>query len=331
MPSDLESYSVLRGAYATLDASRPLDDDVLTAFVFGSDSPCPQDSRCVRIDLAPMAGSARSEVWRGRGSVSVGTTGPIHYAHDGNFFVGWISIDEGHFGGLLEATESAYLRLLGFHADSHYQHVWRVWNYIAAINEGAGDDERYRQFCLGRARAFTYTQGRLPDIGYPAASAVGKKGGPNSLDICWIAGREAGSAIENPRQVSAYHYPRQYGPAAPSFSRAMIVPDQLLLISGTASIVGHASLHSEDLHAQLRETLMNLDALLKQAQSVGHVRSPNLGQKSLVKAYVRNPRDTGTVERAVRTQFGEAVPILVLAADICRSELLVEIELAHRD
>jgi hypothetical protein len=58
--------------------------------------------------------------------------------------------------------------------------------------------------------------------------------------------------------VSAYDYPRQYGPAAPSFSRAALTPDPLLLISGTASIVGHASVHLGDVTAQLEETLANL-------------------------------------------------------------------------
>jgi chorismate lyase/3-hydroxybenzoate synthase len=261
--------------------------------------------------------------------VHVGTAGPIRYVEDGNCFAGWMSIDEGRFGGLLEATEAAYLALLRLHADSPYRHVWRVWNFINAINSGRGDDERYRQFCLGRARAFAATQGRSPAVGYPAASAVGKRDGQNSLEVCWIAGREAGSAIENPRQVSAYHYPRQYGPAAPSFSRAMAVPGSLILISGTASIVGHASLHEEDLDAQLRETLLNLAAVLERAHAGGQAPSAELGANSLVKAYVRHEADAGTVQRALRKQFGETVPTLILAADICRSELLVEIEIAH--
>ena len=158
---------------------------------------------------------------------------------------------------------------------------------------------------------------------------MGKKGGPHSLQVCWIAGREAGRTVENPRQVSAYNYPRQYGPAAPKFSRAMVVPGPVHLISGTASIVGHASLHEQDLDAQLRETLINLDALLVQAQPDGQPRSANLDRNSLVKAYVRHRGDAAVVEHTLRERLGGAVPILVLAADICRSELLVEIEVAY--
>jgi chorismate lyase / 3-hydroxybenzoate synthase len=330
MPKNPASGSALRGTFETLDPSRPLDDDVLTAIVFGSDTPCPSDLRAVRIDLEPLAGSARSEVWRGRGPARIGTAGPIRHVENGEVFAGWMSLDESRFGGLLEATEAAYLGLLRLHADSPYQHVWRVWNFVAAINEGNGDCERYRQFCLGRARAFAATQARSPGIRYPAASAVGKRTGPRSLQVCWIAGREPGAPLENPRQVSAYHYPRQYGPAPPSFSRAMAVPGRLLLISGTASIVGHASLHDEDLAAQLHESLMNLDALLSRAQASGQLQSAKLDATGLVKAYVRQRSDAAAVERALRERLGETVPILILAADICRPELLVEIEVAHQ-
>jgi chorismate lyase/3-hydroxybenzoate synthase len=247
---------------------------------------------------------------------------------NGDVFAGWMSIDESRFGGLLEATEAAYLALLRLHAESPYRHLWRTWNFLAGINEGRGDDERYRQFCLGRARAFAATQDSRSTTTFPAASAVGKRGGPHSLQVCWIAGREAGLTVENPRQVSAYNYPRQYGPAAPKFSRAMVVPGPVHLISGTASIVGHASLHEQDLDAQLRETLINLDALLVQAQPEGQPRSASLDRNSLVKAYVRHRGDAAVVEQTLRERLGGTVPILVLAADICRSELLVEIEVA---
>ena len=329
MPGQPEKSSILRGAFEALDPSKALDDDVLTAIVFGSTTPCPKDPRTVRIDLEPLAGNLHAEVWRGRSTSRLGTAGPIRYVENGDVFAGWLSIDESRFGGLLGATEAAYLALLRLHAESPYRHLWRTWNFLAEINEGQGDEERYRQFCLGRARAFAATQDHPSTTTYPAASAVGKQGGQHSLQVCWIAGREAGSTVENPRQVSAYDYPRQYGPAAPKFSRAMVVPGPVYLISGTASIVGHASLHEENLDAQMHETLTNLDALLKRAQPEGQPQSARLDRNSLVKAYVRHRGDAAAVEHTLRQRLGDAVPILILAADICRSELLVEIEVAH--
>ena len=329
MPQDPSPHAGLRASYAALDPREPLGDDVLTAVVFGEETPCPQDPRVLRIDLEPLAGSARCEVWRGSSRPRLGTAGPIRHVEDGKFFAGWLSMDESRVGGIVQATEDAYVGLLRLQADSPYRHVWRVWNFIAGINEGQGDDERYRQFCLGRARAFAAIGGTNPVIGYPAATAVGRQGGPRSLQVCWFAGREPGTTIENPRQVSAFHYPRNYGPAAPSFSRAIVVPGPLYLVSGTSSIVGHASLHHGDLEAQLSESLVNIDALLHRAHSAGHVVSPTLGAGSLIKAYVRRHGDAAKVACGLRDHFGPEVPALVVAADICRSELLVEIEVLH--
>ena len=321
----------LRARYEALAPGSPLDDDVLTAVVFGAQTPCPADPRCLRIELEPLAGAAHTEVWRGRGPARLGTSGPIRHVDDGAHFAGWLSLDEQRFGGLLEATEAAYLAILDLHADSPNRHVCSIWNFIEAINEGDGDEERYRQFCLGRARAFAASRGRPPGIGYPAASAVGKQGGPRSLQVCWFAMREPGLAIENPRQTSAFHYPRRYGPAAPSFSRAMIAPDDTLYVSGTASILGHASVHPRDTAAQLAETLANLEALLQRALASQRLQGGKLGADSLLKVYVRHARDASLVERMLRRHFADEVPLLILAADICRAELLLEIELVRRD
>src|SRR3546814_17247700 len=71
--------------------------------------------------------------------------------------------------------------------------------------------------------------------------------------------------VENPGQVSAYRYPRQYGQQQPSFARAMLPPPgsaMPLLLSGTASVVGHATAHVGELLAQLDETFNNFDALV---------------------------------------------------------------------
>jgi chorismate lyase/3-hydroxybenzoate synthase len=320
----------LRVTYSRLRVEEPLGDDVLAAIAFGGNTPCPDDPRCLRVDLEPLAGAGLSEVWRGAGTARVGTTGPIRHVDDGECLAGWIELEEGRCGGLIEASEAAYRSLLQFHAQSPFSHVWRIWNVITAINEGEGDDERYKQFCLGRARAFAAAQATSPGIGYPAASAVGKPTGARTVQVCWLAGRGPGATLENPRQVSAYHYPRRYGPAAPSFSRAMLTPHPMLLISGTASIAGHASLHPGDALAQLDETLANLDGLLRQAHTHAGFGSARLGAESLVKVYLRNISDAAAMESRLRERLGHEVPLLILAADICRSELLLEIEVVQR-
>jgi chorismate lyase/3-hydroxybenzoate synthase len=326
MPREPGTCQSLRVEYTPLDPLKPLDADVLAAVVFGADGPRPADPRCLRVDLQPLAGRGLAEIWRGAGRVSLGVTGPIRHGDDGTVLAGRMDLEEEGHGGLAGAAEAAYRELLAFHARSPFRHVWRIWNFVTAINDGDGDDERYKLFCLGRARAFAAAQPTGSDIGYPAATAIGKPRGARTLQVCWIAGREPGATLENPRQVSAYRYPRQYGPAAPSFSRAMLAPGPTLLVSGTASIVGHATAHPGNAVAQLDETLANLMALLARARAAGHADAARLGAKGVLKVYLRAGVDTGTVERRLRERLGTDLRLLILEAEICRSDLLVEIE-----
>jgi chorismate lyase/3-hydroxybenzoate synthase len=127
--------------------------------------------------------------------------------------------------------------------------------------------------------------------------------------------------VENPRQVSAWRYPRQYGSTPPSFARAMSLPAlDALAISGTAAVVGHASAHHDDLDAQLEETLVNLEALLASADM-----SAGFDTQSPLKAYVRHGADAARVHDFLQQRL-PGVPVLLLHGDICRGELLVEID-----
>lgn len=330
MPADPTSTLLLRASYEEAATDRPVEDDVLLTVAFGSHGPSPYDQRCLHIDLAPLAGAASVEVWRGIGPARVGTAGNVHYAEDGQHLAGWLCIEEDAAGNLPDATEAAYRSLLRFQAGSPYRHVCRMWNYVADINAGEGDEERYRQFCLGRARAFATEMADAPAFGYPAATAVGKRDSARTLEVCWIASRSPGITVENPRQVSAFEYPREYGPASPSFSRATVTADRLLLVSGTASIVGHVSMHAGNLADQIDETFRNIDALVQRSTAERLIKPAPLDSDTIVKAYLRDASDAASVAQELHRRLGPSVPVLLLAADICRSDLLIEIELAHQ-
>src|ERR1041385_31469 len=114
-------------------------------------------------------------------------------------------------------------------------HLIRIWNHIAGLNDGDGDAERYRRFCIGRHEAFTaagWSKER-----FPSASGVGMREG--ALAVYALAAGDQGVQVENPRQVSAYEYPRSYGPRSPSFARATIAAG-LLLTAGTSSVGGRS-------------------------------------------------------------------------------------------
>ena len=133
--------------------------------------------------------------------------------------------------------------------------------------------------------------------------------------------------IENPRQTSAYHYPPKFGRHSPIFSRACVLNASAgtsLFVSGTASIVGHETIHQGDVGAQTRETMANINALLDEANRVGQRRFSLDGLK--FKVYVRRPSDLGAIEGVLARWLRPSTPIVYLQADVCREDLLVEIE-----
>lgn len=293
--------------------------DTLAVLGFGAQAPASDDPRYLRVGLAPLGLAAPLEVWRAAGAVRHGRDGPLRWASDGDWLFGALELDEAGHGGIAAASAEAYRRLLEFSAASACPHVLRVWNYLDAINTGAGDAERYRQFCSGRALGI----GTRWAQGFPAASAIGRCDGVRELQVYWLAARVPGVAVENPRQVSAWRYPRQYGPHPPAFARALRAPTARaqLHVSGTAAVVGHASCHDEDLAAQLAETFANLDSLFSSAGAPA-----GFAPGDLVKVYLRRAGDAAAIAAALARRLPAAVRPLLLHGEICRRELLVEID-----
>lgn len=138
--------------------------------------------------------------------------------------------------------------------------------------------------------------------GFPAATAIGHHADEALLQVYLLATDRPGTRVENPRQVSAWRYPRQYGRTPPSFARATLLPaGDVLAISGTAAVVGHASAHAGDIDAQLAETLRNLDALL----AAGGL-PPGFDRSAPLKAYVRRPEHAAAVAGFAATHFPQA-------------------------
>lgn len=312
----------LRVEYANASATDALaQPDTLAVIGFSGTPQAHADPRWLRVRLRGEA-SAPLEIWRTSGRVAHDRDGELAWSSDGEYAFVALDVDEATHGGISHAAQHAYATLSRWSHASATPHFLRIWNYLDAINEGSGDAERYRQFCAGRAAGMDGMFGSS----YPAATAIGLRDGQRSLQVYALAARIPGCAIENPRQVNAWRYPRQYGPAAPGFARAMRAPtaSPQLYISGTAAIVGHASHHPEDIAAQLDETLANVRSLLDAA---GSQASP--AARSPLKVYVRHAPDLPVVRSLLRARLGDTVPLLLLEGDICRRELLLEIEGIH--
>ena len=273
------------------------------------------------------------EVWRVAGSEVYLSNGGasesrVHYRFCEELLFGSITIEEadGNSAALLRATTSAYREIFAVLKQTEHRHLIRVWNYLPEINREADGDERYRHFNSARQQAFR-NSGRAAFSTVPAASALGSPAG-SPISIYFLAARRPPQMIENPRQTSAYHYPPKFGRHSPMFSRACVLGESAgtsLFVSGTASIVGHETIHQGDVAAQTRETMANINALLDEANRVvGSARYCLDGLK--FKVYVRQPSDLGAIEAALAGSLRSSSAVVYLQADVCREDLLVEIE-----
>ncbi len=273
----------------------------------------------VDVPLRPLAGGPL-EVWSAAGAVRRERSAGIELAAAGDVLFGFTAVPAAEPGELEQRTLDAYTRILSCVGD---RRLYRFWNTVPAINDEEDGLERYKLFCRGRSVAFERRFGRDFPAHLPAASAVGSRGG--DLTVAFLAGPGEPEHRENPRQVAAWAYPPRYGPRSPSFARATRLPAQVgggVLISGTASVLGHESMHAGDLGAQVEETARNIEALLADAAEPGR-RAPAL---ELAKVFVKRASDLGAARAAVERRIGAATSALYLEADICRAELLIEIE-----
>jgi len=276
------------------------------------------------------------EIWRTPGRIESGQRARVRYRRDENVLFGCIEVPEvdvlpavdsrtaENHTALHAATEEAYREIFSVLDAVGYGNLLRVWNYMPGINAESFGTERYWQFNKARREALMAC-GRDVTGNVPAACALGSTGGP--VVVYFLASRSAPKVIENPRQVSAYQYPPKYGPR-PVFARASVLQDSaatMLFISGTASIVGHETFHIGDVGAQTRETLTNIAALLGEANRVAGAARFALGSLAY-KVYVRHSADLPIIRAQVTSTVGPHARVLYLRADICRQNLLVEIE-----
>lgn len=322
---------------AFLEKPAQWKNSVLGVFCFSADAidkqtPADPEIPCMRVPMQRLdTDEAIYEVWQGNGQLAQGQRDTIHYRHNDDVLFGVIALPETIFEAdtgktpLQQATESAYRQVFALLDTLRYPHPIRFWNYIADINTHSFGLERYRQFNLGRQDAFL-AHGRDVMGNVPAACALGSARGP--LTIAFLAGRTAPLSIENPRQTSAYRYPKEYGPRSPTFSRASLVhlgQDQVLFISGTASVVGHATLHPADVVAQTRETMANIKAVLTEANRLTSRHEFDLASLNY-KVYVRHPADLAQIRAELEHCVGSTPRAAYLQADVCRRDLLLEIE-----
>ena len=302
-------------------------EDVLAVFEFGRSPLDSSDPRHVPVALTQLDSPKRLEVWRSEGPVKTGSWDQLRFAQGEQLTMGHIALDLKKTGDMRHSSRLAYDILQSYLQQSPHQWPLKIWNYIPGINRGSGDKELYRQFCLGRAEAVLIAPGDRPPL--PAATGIGTPADEAALQVYFLAGALPGLDVENPRQVSAWRYPRQYGPKSPLFSRATIMRmngSSQFLISGTASIVGHQTHHEDQVANQLSESLRNVHSLLDEGHRLMGNTSAQLDSNGILKVYIRDPADFELIKNTLDTEAPAEIPRIYLQGDICRESLLTEID-----
>ena len=137
--------------------------------------------------------------------------------------------------------------------------------------------------------------------------------------------------LENPHQTPAYAYDPEHSPQSPKFSRALalVLGDYVTTwVSGTASIVDSESRHLGDPEKQTEQTIDNIERLISADNFTSHGlkgAGASLRDLAKIRVYLKRAEDLAKCRAICERRFG-SVPTIYAVADICRPELLVEIE-----
>ena len=214
-------------------------------------------------------------------------------------------------------VEQTYARLeaaLGL-AGMKFTDIHRTWFYLENILAWYDD--------FNRVRTTTFKKHGIFDRLVPASTGIGAA---NSFGAGLTLGAWALQPLRDTTRVFAVPSPLQCPAPAygSSFSRAVEIhtPSQShLLISGTASIEpGGQTAHVGDLPSQIELTFKVVQAILES-------RAMNFGDVTRATAYFRNAGDMRFFDAWMGEQGLKALPCVSLRADVCRDDLLFELEL----
>ncbi|MBN2520705.1 MAG: hypothetical protein JXB17_09395 [Bacteroidales bacterium] len=225
----------------------------------------------------------------------------------------------------------------------NFSHVVRQWNYVEDITgfENVNGYEVQKYQALNDIRAKYYSTVNFTN-GYPAATGIGMNTGGIILEFYankFIQSEEV-QPIKNPQQKDAYAYSQDVligHPvnektlrSSPKFERAKYLStryNRIIFISGTASIKNENTLGINDIETQTKVTIENIENLISQQNLKTNKVLNNFTsvKYSLIRVYVKNTDHLEVVQSLCETSF-KGAQINYLIADICRDNLLVEIE-----
>ncbi|HEY3371070.1 MAG TPA: hypothetical protein VGK10_09500 [Prolixibacteraceae bacterium] len=245
---------------------------------------------------------------------------------------------------ILQQSHSAFDLLQGILQEEgmEFSDIIRQWNYIEQITARAQSNDSISQHyqIFNDVRTKFYQQARFEN-GFPAATGIGMDFGGIIIDFiaAKLGGKSAIIGVKNPLQLDAYHYSKEvlaenramddFCQTTPKFERAKVIetPDgKWIFVSGTAAITGELSCLESCIEQQTEMTIQNILGLISPENLQKHGVDCR-GEVTLkyLRAYIKFKADIPQVKEICRKYFPQ-IPIAFVVADICRPELLIEIE-----
>jgi len=197
----------------------------------------------------------------------------------------------------------------------NFTHVVRTWFYLDDILDW------YNEFNVVRTAFF-----REHDVFkhmVPASTGVGMANPAGAADMAGLIAVKPGSgqvkvfAVPSPLQCPALDYKSSFSRAA----EVQVRDRRHLYISGTASIDVHgASVHPDDVDAQIHLSMNVVEAILKS-------RNMTWDDATRAVAYFKGLHDAARFPAYCMVHGLSGLKTTMVQADICREELLFEIEL----
>ncbi len=245
------------------------------------------------------------------------------------------NVQSNSFSGCKNNTEKAFAGLKEIFNEVIFplNSIVRKWNYLENILGFDGEKQRYQEF--NDVRSVVYGTD-FEQNGYPAATGIGMNRGGVILEFVAIKSKEIKShRVDNPEQIAAHHYSEKVlvGEACnlkttPKFERARFLElfaKKLIFISGTASILGEKTVGVGDAVQQTEVTIDNMHRLYSD-EILKKISTDKLMSKfGHARVYVKNRKDFTAIKNTFKKHFGD-LPVVYIIADICRDDLLVEIE-----
>ncbi|MEJ2115185.1 MAG: hypothetical protein P8X88_03865 [Gammaproteobacteria bacterium] len=306
----------------------PFQQPLLTHLYFGNSCNIDPDYLSIQTELELLGSNLFAQYWYTDQQVTQGSYKNIRYAHTPQMMFGLIQLPCTENDAFQLLTHKAYCELYECLQNTSCKHLLRTWNFFPKITDRDSQhaqQNRYEVFCHSRLQAM-HDSGIKTHV-YPAATVIGSH--DNSLQIYFLASDTPGTAVENPRQTSAFHYPVENNHTQPLFSRGLLKTwgqRTHFYVSGTASIVGHETLHIDDVCAQLNESINNVETLVAHANDKHHTQLNAQDDLLYMKVYLRHRKDCEQINQVLAARLSSNTPRALILGDMCRENLLVEIE-----